>query len=54
MPSGSFPVPRPAFCRLQYGSASNKKLGVGLGTVPAYKLTRRMHLAEADLHGVFA
>ena len=25
------PVPRPAFRRLQYGTASNKKLGVGLG-----------------------
>ena len=29
----SFPVPRPAFCRLQYGrTASDQKLGVGLGT----------------------
>ena len=28
----SFPVPRPAFRRLQYGTASDEKLGVGLGT----------------------
>ena len=27
-----FPVPRPAFHRLQYGTASDEKLGVGLGT----------------------
>ena len=28
----SFPGPRPASCRLQYGKASNGKLGKGLGT----------------------
>ena len=28
----SFPVPRPAFCRLQYRTASDEKLGDGLGT----------------------
>ena len=28
----SYPVPRPAFRRLQYGTASDEKLGVGLGT----------------------
>ena len=27
----SYPVPRPAFRRLQYGTASDEKLGVGLG-----------------------
>ena len=29
----SFPVPRPAFCRLQYGTIlqADEKLGVGLG-----------------------
>ena len=26
----SYPVPRPAFCRLQYRTASDGKLGVGL------------------------
>ena len=26
----SFPDPRPAFCRLQYGTASDGKLGEGL------------------------
>ena len=31
-PLASFPVPRPAFCRFQYGTASDEKLGVGLGT----------------------
>ena len=28
----SFPVPCPAFRRLQYGTASDKKLGMGLRT----------------------
>ena len=28
----SFPVPRPAFRRLQYGTASDEKLGMGPGT----------------------
>ena len=28
----SYPVPRPAFRRLQYRTASDEKLGVGLGT----------------------
>ena len=31
----SFPVPHPAFRRLQYSTASDGKLGMGLGTKPS-------------------
>ena len=52
----SFPVPRPAFRRLQYGklyrTANDEKLGVGLGTrlVRVCRITNVIHNSAVFLH----